>query len=300
MHNIKTNFDKIMEVAKKFLQPYVDERGNFPKVGAHPKFSDLSVIVLALTSEAMGIDSENFLFQKLNTTYRDSFPDLIDRSQYNVRKRKLKSQIDKFQKKIAKELDEFEDVFTIDSMPVEVCKIARSSRCKLGKNDFEKAPDKGYCASQQMYYYGYKIHCVCSYKGIIHSYDLTKASVHDIAYLSEVKEQFSDCLILGDKGYLSAEVKLDLFSSANIKLETPMRMNQQNYRPQPYIFRKARKRIETVYSQLCDQFMIRRNYAKSVEGLFSRIVSKIAALSVLQYLNAHSDRPFGHIKNALA
>ena len=32
-------------------------------------------------------------------------------------------------------------------------------------------------------------------------------------------------------------------------------------------FRKSRKRIETLFSQLCDQFKIRNNYAKSFEGL---------------------------------
>jgi hypothetical protein len=300
MHNIKTNYDKIMEIAKKYLYPILDQRGNIPKAGKRPKFPDLSIISLAITSEALGIDSENYLFQKLKTDYIMDFPDLIDRSQFNVRKRKLKLHIDEVRKSIVKELDEFENVFTIDSMPVEVCKISRSKRCKLGKESFEKAPDKGFCASQQMYYYGYKIHCVCSYNGLIHSYDLTKASIHDITYLSEVREQFSNCLLLGDKGYINAEIKLDLFSSANIQLETPMRINQENYKAQPYIFRKTRKRIETIYSQLCDQFMIRRNYAKSIEGLFTRIISKITALTVLQYLNAIANKPFGRVKNALA
>jgi hypothetical protein len=51
------------------------------------------------------------------------------------------------------------------------------------------------------------------------------------------------------------------------------------------IFRKARKRIETLFSQLCDQFMIRRNYAKSFMGFKTRILSKITALTTIQYLN---------------
>lgn len=300
MHNIKANFDKIIVITKQFIKQDINEKGNIPRVGKRPKFSDVSVISLALTSEAMGIDSENYLFQKLKTTYNTSFPELIDRSQYNVRRRKLKNYIDKVRQGIVAELETFENIFSLDSMPVEVCKIARSNRCRLGKENFETAPDKGFCASQQTYYYGYKLHCVCSYKGLIHSYDLTKASVHDIAYLSEVKQQFNNCLMLGDKGYLSAEIKLDLFTSANIHLETPMRVNQKNYKPQPYLFKKARKRIETIYSQLCDQFMIRRNYAKSVRGLFTRIVSKITAMAVLQYLNVINSKPFGQIKNALA
>jgi hypothetical protein len=34
--------------------------------------------------------------------------------------------------------------------------------------------------------------------------------------------------------------------------------------------------------------------------LFTRIISKIAALTALQFLNLLAERPFGRIKNALA
>ena len=53
-------------------------------------------------------------------------------------------------------MDGGEDYFCIDSKPIEVCRIARSKRCSMGKKDFRKAPGVGYCASQSMYYYGYK------------------------------------------------------------------------------------------------------------------------------------------------
>ncbi|MDV3928806.1 IS982 family transposase, partial [Elizabethkingia anophelis] len=48
---------------------------------------------------------------------------------------------------------------------------------------------------------------------------------------------------------------------------------------------KQRKRIETLFSQLCDQFMIRRNYAKSFEGFKTRLLAKITALTVVQFIN---------------
>lgn len=60
-----------------------------------------------------------------------------------------------------------------------------------------------------------------------------------------------------------------------------MRNNQKR----PYIFRKSRKKIETLFSKLCDQFRIRRNYAKSFEGFKTRILSKITALRVAPYIN---------------
>lgn len=64
-----------------------------------------------------------------------------------------------------------------------------------------------------------------------------------------------------------------------------MRKNQKGYKPQACIFRKSRKRIETLFSQLCDQFMIRRNYAKSFDGFKNRILSKIMALTFIQLIN---------------
>ncbi|MEN9918364.1 MAG: hypothetical protein RL662_800, partial [Bacteroidota bacterium] len=67
----------------------------------------------------------------------------------------------------------------------------------------------------------------------------------------------------------------DLFSSNQIRLEVPMRRNQHDYKPQAYIFRKSRKRIETFFSQLCDQFMIRRNYAKSFDGFKTEYYLKL-------------------------
>ena len=110
----------------------------------------------------------------------------------------------------------------------------------------------------------------------------------------------SDCVILGDKGYLSESIQLDLFQTVNIKLETPKRTNQKGYKPQPYVFRKSRKRIETLFSQLCDQFKIRNNYAKSFDGFKTRILAKITALILVQYINKFIfDRPINNIKNQI-
>ena len=68
-------------------------------------------------------------------------------------------------------------------------------------------------------------------------------------------------------------------------METPKRKNQKDYIPQFYQFKKYRKRKETLFSQLCDQFMIRRNYAMSFEGFKTRILAKITTLITIQYLN---------------
>ena len=134
-------------------------------------------------------------------------------------------------------------------------------------------------------YYGYKLHAVCSVNGVIENFDLPQASVHEIHYLKDIQNQMKDGVLLADKGYLSTRYQLDLFEFRNIKIEVPMRKNQHNFKQQPYVFRKSRKPIETLFSQLCNQFMIRRNYAKSFQGFKTRMLTKITALTVIQYLN---------------
>lgn len=50
-------------------------------------------------------------------------------------------------------------------------------------------------------------HAVCGIHGVIHSYDMTAASVPDIHYLKDLQWKYHDCMMPGDKGYLSAEVQ---------------------------------------------------------------------------------------------
>ena len=109
----------------------------------------------------------------------------------------------------------------------------------------------------------------------------------------------SNCTVIGDRGYISAQVQLDLFETANIRLEVPYRTNQKVWKPTYPAFAKARKRIETLFSQLCDQFMSIRNYAKDTDGLFTQIIGNISALTILQYINYKNERPIGRVKYAL-
>lgn len=292
MNNFIQNYEIILENISKFEIVF-----DFIQIRA-PKLGNLEILAMNLTAEYIGITSECQLFRTISNTYLSS---KIERSVYNRRKRLLFPYIEQLRKKISNEFNEGEDVFIIDSMPLEVCKNARASRSKICKEESFSAPNKGFCASQQMYYYGYKLHGICSLNGVFQSIDITPASVHDIHILKDVKWNYSNCTMLADMGYLSVDYQLNLFESSQIKLETPMRKNQVNYKKQPYVFRKSRKRIETLFSQLCDQFRIRQNFAKSFSGFKTRILSKITALTLIQYLNKFVfNRPMNNLKVNLA
>ena len=213
MHNLYAIFAKFLDICKMFSADLVNEKGNIPRRGVVPKFSDLEVISLSLAAESIGIDSESFLFSKLNE-YKDDFSSLISRRQYNDRRKLTIGLCNQVRERIASKVDGGEAVFCIDSMPIEVCRPIRSKRCKMGKNNYDKAPNYGYCASQGKHYYGYKLHSLCGLSGVIHSFDLTKIHI-DIHYLKDVKCNFQNCTIIGDRGYIGAAIQLDLFEKAN-------------------------------------------------------------------------------------
>ena len=301
IHDIKKAFDQRRPIVTEMFHKDTDAHGNFQKPGRPPRFSDIDLLTLSIVAESLSLDSEHALFQRLQSDYQDAFPTLIDRSGYNVRRRKLAPVLDQLRQRLQERLIPQEDRFLVDSMPLPVCQIARANRARICRAPLDTVPATGYCASQDQWYYGYKLHTVCTLNGVVTSLDLTPANTADIHYLRDIKAEYAQCVIYGDKGYLGQELQLDLFTSRRIHVETPMRRNQQDYRPQPGIIRRARKRIETFFSQLCDQFLIHRNYAKTFAGLATRVLAKVTAFTLLQYVNKFvKKRPLNQVKHALA
>lgn len=275
------NLDAIYNFILKKLRELCD-RENFYFKPIKPKLSDLELVAINISAEYLSIDSEYQLFRYLSNSKLDG---KIERSVYNRRKRKLFFHMENLRKLIVSQFSDVQDIFIVDSMPLEICKNARAKRSRICKEHEFSFPSKGYCASQSSYYYGYKLHAICAVSGVFQSFDISTASIHDIHFLQDIKQQMKKCTLIGDRGYLSTKVQTDLFNYAHIKLETPMRSNQKDFKKQKYIFRKSRKRIETLFSQLCDQFKIRNNYAKSFNGFKTRILSKIMTLTFIQFIN---------------
>jgi len=291
MSNLHDSYTKILSLLHE-IEPNI----YFLNQKRKPKLNDTELIALNLAAECLGIDSERNLFTLLPTPLKNK----IDRTVYNRRRRKLAFKIELFRQKISAIIVPAEDYHIVDSMPLEVCKYSRSSRTKICQENIDSSPSFGYCAAQKLHYFGYKIHAVCTVQGVIKTFDISKASVHDIHYLDDVKHQLANCVLIGDKGYLSQHYQQDLFETSAIKVETPMRKNQLNFKPFDPTLRKARKRIETLFSQLCDQFMIRRNYAKSFDGFSTRILSKMTALTLIQWFNKQNGNNINNLKIAIS
>lgn len=89
MHDLRVMYEKTFEIAQEVFHEDVNERGDFNFKPRPSKMTDLQVIALAVSSESACIDSENLLFSKLRTDFKNKFPELIDRSRFNRRRRSL-------------------------------------------------------------------------------------------------------------------------------------------------------------------------------------------------------------------
>lgn len=79
--------------------------------------------------DSMGIDSEHQLFRTLPSDLHN----VIERSVYNRRKRRLFFYLEMVRQKLAVRLGQGENCFIVDCMPLEVCKLSRSQRSKICK-----------------------------------------------------------------------------------------------------------------------------------------------------------------------
>ena len=76
-----------------------------------PTFSDIEVVALSITAEAFSIDSENYLFNRLNTECPGAIANLITRRQFNQRRKQTRGLGEEIRQAIAKAIDGGESVF---------------------------------------------------------------------------------------------------------------------------------------------------------------------------------------------
>ena len=229
----------------------------------------------------MSYNSELQLFRAIKGT---ELEDKIERSGYNKRRRKLVGYTEKIRQSLSQKFAHLSNLFIVDSAPVQICKNSRAKRSNICAT-YETQPAFGYCAAQKTHYFGYKLHLVCDENAIVHSFDFAPANIHDINYLKDIKYNLKNCELVGDRAYISTDYQADLFNQNRIKLSVPMRSNSLNPIEFSPVKKRKRKRIETLISQLCGQFAMNINLAKTLQGLIARICSKITAITMIQFIN---------------
>lgn len=123
--------------------------------------------------------------------------------------------------------------------------------------------------------------------GVIVDFELTAADADEREAAEDMLVNHAGACFLGDKGYVSADLAAELQEVANVRLIALRRVNQRQQLPEALtrLLKRFRQIIETVNSQLADQFTVERNYAHSFSGLCARLYTKLAAHTLCIYLN---------------
>lgn len=298
MHNLELNVMNYFARMQVIFKDVVDSDANFRSYRRRPKASDLLIICLKMVAESMGISSENNLYHRIEADYPTLRKTLPDRSNFNRRCKSLAPYMDACAEKMVNEVISDERVLLIDSMTLPICRNARIPRVSIMRDEEEMLPQRGWSACDRGYFYGYKLHLLTTSKGVIISYFVTPGNIHDSDLTVDLCENSFDAYIYGDKGYTSRTKQLSLWENFNIQLITPPKTNSRHPdRRWTKSIGIKRRRIETVFSQFTDQYGIKRNYAKTFRGYYSRLVAKIVSMTFLQYVNHLHGNPIGQIKN---
>lgn len=248
------------------------------------KLSDSEIISISIVGEAFTVNSEKAWFYFVKKNFKDLFPNICDRTRFNRTKRNLYSAIKEIQKYFSQSLAFTDDsIRIIDSMPIPVCKFARAYFSK----SFKDIASYGYCASKKETYFCLKLHALVTVDGFISDFFLTSANVDDRSAVFELVENKASIKVIADKGYIDENLKYQLENEKDILLISLKRKNSKNPLEKQLrnVLSKTRRRVETSFSQLAEQFNINKVLAKSKLGLMLRITLKILAHNILFIVN---------------
>ena len=257
----------------------------FKRPGPAPICSDSELITMALVGECRGWDVETEMLSHWQE-HKDLFPHIPSQSRFNRRRRNLMYAFNLIRGVVLRWLDVAQERrCLIDSLPVPVVQfhlVPRSTGdwAAFGAR-FGKVPSK------KQTIFGYKLHLLVTFGGVILDFELAPANATDLNVGFEMLAEHTDLDVLGDKAYISAEKAAQLWHSNRLRLRTLPRRNQK---PQPSpekrrLFNALRQMIETVNGQLTAQFNIETNHAHTFWGLCTRLYTKLTAHTLCIYIN---------------
>jgi len=256
----------------------------FHRPGPAPRCSDSELLALALIGECRGWDVETELLGHFRD-YRHLFPVLPTQSRFNRRRRQLLRAFQLLRQLVLRMLDLAQDrQCAIDSLPVPVVQFHLVPG-STGDWDVHGAAF-GKVSSKKQTIYGYKLHLLVTFSGVILDFHLAPANATDLQVGVELLSEHTDLSVVGDKAYISAAEAAALWQQNRVRLTTLPRRNQPQLPPAvARSINAARQIIETVNGQLTEQLHVETNQAHTFWGLCVRLLTKLTAHTLCIYLN---------------
>lgn len=256
--------------------------------GFPPKLSDSEVLTMEIVGEFLGFDADQHIWKYFRSHWRHWFPALGSRSTFARQAANLWYIKQLLHQQLARKLGAYNNpIHIIDGFPVPICRFVRANRSQV----FRGIATYGYCASKDETYKGFHGHVIIDWSGAITGLIFTAANVDERVSMFDILDDING-LLIGDKGYISEELKVYLRDYMGIELQTPLRSNMKDDRDPAFVkqLTRVRRLIETVIGQLSEQFHIEKVRARDLWHLTSRTARKVLAHTVGVFLNRQLGR----------
>jgi hypothetical protein len=264
-----------------------------PKVGIEVKLSDAELVTVAVIQSLLGFTSEARFLRFARTKLAHLFPYLPQQSGYNKRLRSAATQLQILIRVLATDTDLWhDDVWVVDSTPVECGR----SRPTAKRSDLVGFAGYGYCASHSRYFWGLRLHLVCTPAGLPITFALANAKADEREILRDLLEAEPQLLggragqvIIADKGYTSGEFETFL-ADHHVTLLRPARKNETP-RPGARYLKPLRQLIESVNDTLKGQLDLERHAGRTPSGVTARVFQRLAAYVAAIWHNRQTGQP---------
>ena len=250
--------------------------------GPNPSLSDSEALTIEVVGEYLRLHQDKAIFDYFQRHYSHFFPALrtLHRTTFVRQAANLCSVKELVWQGVLAQTS-FDPAFhIIDSLPLPACRFARAYRCRLFKGNAAF----GYDSLARQTFYGFRLHALVAWPGVIVGFRVAAANIHDTAVVPElVSGHFG--IVLGDRNYWSPRLT-DELASHKIDLVAPFKTAKRDPTPRTSAFlARFRYRIETIFSQLVDRYHIKRVGAKDLWHLNSRLLRKALSHTIAFMLN---------------
>jgi hypothetical protein len=256
------------------------------------RLSDAELITLVVMQALLGFTSEARWIRYARTQLRHLFPYLPQQPGYNKRLRAAADTIRQVIGVLARDTTVWtDDVWVADSTPVECGRSTETAK----RSDLAGWAEYGYCASHSRYFWGLRLHLLCTLHGLPVGFALTGAKADerqvllDILHANPALAGRGDHTLIADKNYFGRDFQATL-TDAGVRLLRPTRKGEPE-RAGARFFKPLRQIIESINDTLKGQLDLERHGGRTPAGVWARVLQRILALTAAIWHNDHTNQP---------
>ena len=264
-----------------------------PAAGTPLTLSDAELLTMAVMSALLGFTSERRWLRYADKELAGMFPRTIGQSGGNKRLRKAFFLFIRVIRMLAMDTSLWsDDVWVVDSTPVQ-CGCSRET---VKRSDAAGWAEYGYCATHSRYFWGLRLHLVCTLTGLPVMFALAGAKADEretllgmLGAARDVTAAHPGQVIIGDKNYFGRAFEAEL-AERELTLLRPVRKGEAR-RAGQNLFKPLRQVIESVNWTFKGQLDLERHGGKTPEGILARVLARVLALTAAIWHNDKIGQP---------